>query len=84
MGGPDRDLMSVSPVGSDDSGSEPGLHEGSGVAEREHDGFIPINETPGGTLDSSSILGQGERRGDVPSVCGDDASFIVDIAISTG
>jgi hypothetical protein len=83
MGGPDRDLISVSPVRRDDGGSEPGLHEGSGVAEREHDCFVPINETPSGTLDSSSILGHGERRSDLPSVCGDDASFIIDIAIST-
>jgi hypothetical protein len=75
--------MSVSPIGSDDSGPEPELREGSGVTEGEDDGFIPINEAACGTLDSSFILGHGERRSDLPSVCGDDASFIVDIAIST-
>jgi hypothetical protein len=72
----------VSSVGGDDGGSEPGLREGSGVAEGQNDRLVPINETPGGTLDSFFILGQGERRGDVTSVCGDDASFIVDIAVS--
>ena len=84
MGSPDRDLVPpVSPVRRDDGRSKPRLCEGSWVAEGEDDGLVPINQAAGGTLDWFFILGHGERRSDVASVCGDDAQFIVDISIST-